>query len=114
MRVNRCGLVITEKQLQELVRELAGYLRLLCYHTHDSRRSEPGFPDLVIVGPNGVLFRELKSARGVLTTDQEQWLSALGAACQNADVWRPGDWPDRIRRELEVVARTTVAHEVTR
>ena len=39
-----------------------------------------GWPDLVLVGHGRVLFCELKSDPGVLTTAQEAWLEALRAA----------------------------------
>ena len=92
---------MTERELQEAIRELARYLQLLCYHTFDSRRSEPGWPDLVIVGPSGCLFRELKSERGRLTEAQTIWLSSLRTAGLDAAIWHPTDWPDTIRTQLE-------------
>jgi hypothetical protein len=63
-----------------------------------------GFPDLLIVGENGVLFRELKSRTGKLTADQMAWVGSLTAARQNVGVWRPADWPDVVRAELEALA----------
>lgn len=89
-----------EDELQRQVLELVDWYRMLAYHTHDSRRSRRGFPDLVIVGTKGVLFRELKSAKGRLTLEQSQWLEQLKAAGQDAAVWRPSDWPTRIRNEI--------------
>ena len=71
------------------VRRLCDGLGLLRYHTHDSRRSPSGFPDLVCVGPRGVLFRELKTQRGKVSAEQQEWLDALAAAGQNAGVWHP-------------------------
>lgn len=65
-----------------------------------------GFVDTVIVGPGGVLFRELKSAEGRLTREQADWGAALILAGQNWDTWYPSDWtPDggRIRDELEAL-----------
>ena len=90
---------LTEAELLICVREAAGVYGIRCYHTHDSRRSEPGFPDVVLVGA-GVLFRELKTRNGKLSLEQRQWLRALQAAGQDAEVWRPGDWPDGICGEL--------------
>lgn len=89
-----------EDVLQSHVLEMCKSLGLLAYHTFDSRRSVPGFPDLVIVGQNGVLYRELKRRNGKVRRDQVHWLVALRVAGQDADVWRPEDWPERIVREL--------------
>ena len=83
------ALAMTEKDLLEQCRAAAKTLGLLCYHTHDSRRSEPGFPDLVIAGRRGVLIRELKTERGRVTLAQFTWLDALITAGVDADVWRP-------------------------
>lgn len=92
---------LTERQLQTLIIDLCRWHHLLCYHTHDSRRSARGFPDLVICGPNGVLFRELKAETGRLTIDQTCWGQGLLEAGANCAVWRPADWySGRIRREL--------------
>lgn len=93
---------MSERQLQDLVVQAAKYLGYLVYHTYDSRRSAPGFPDLVMVHPaGGMLWRELKATKGRLTPEQEQWLTTLNAAGQDAGVWRPADWASGlIQREL--------------
>ena len=70
---------MSEADLERQVRGIARDLRVLVYHTFDSRRSEPGFPDLVCVG-RGVLYRELKRENGRLTTAQKCWLAALTEA----------------------------------
>jgi hypothetical protein len=91
---------VNEAQLQQTVLEMCGWLGLLAYHTHDSRRSQPGFPDLVIAGEYGVLFRELKTDKGTLTDAQRQWANRL----TGWDVWRPYDLASgRIKKELEAV-----------
>lgn len=65
-----------------------------------------GFPDLVLVGRGGVLYRELKSAAGSLAPEQQVWLAALADAGADATVWRPVDWHSgRIGTELRAVAR---------
>lgn len=84
---------MSERQLQDLVVQTAKYLGYLVYHTYDSRRSAPGFPDLVLAHPaGGLLWRELKAEKGRLTPEQEQWLATLSASGQDAGVWRPADW----------------------
>ncbi|MDA8440464.1 MAG: VRR-NUC domain-containing protein [Propionibacterium sp.] len=82
---------MTEAKLLDHVRAAARAMRLRAYHTHDSRRSEPGFPDLVIVGPGGVLYRELKTQKGRVRLEQTAWLDDLTRAGQNARIWRPID-----------------------
>lgn len=99
---------MSEGQLQANVMDAVKTLGLLGYHTFDSRRSTPGFPDLVIVGARGVIYRELKTATGRVTPAQRHWITALRAAGQDADVWRPQDWPDRITRELRALCPLTV------
>lgn len=92
---------MTERDLQTRVLQLARQTGHLAYHTHDSRRSQPGFPDLVLVGPGGVLFRELKTQKGVLRPEQRTWLTTLDDAGADAGVWRPLDLlTDRILKEL--------------
>ncbi len=95
-----------EGELQDLVVAAARSMGLLCYHTYDSRRSEPGFPDLVIVGSRNILFRELKSATGRLSPTQVYWLGALELTGADVEVWRPADWPVRITRELSALGRS--------
>ncbi len=86
---------MSEKQFQSQVLQLAKLSGWLTYHTHDSRRSAPGFPDLVLVKAPLVLFAELKSARGKLRPEQEAWLEALrGCRTVGARLWRPSDWPE--------------------
>src|SRR5262245_22146063 len=82
---------MTEEQLYESVRAICEALRLLHYHTRDSRGSTAGYPDLHIVGPAGQIFRELKTQRGQLRPQQLIWLDALHDLGANASVWRPLD-----------------------
>ena len=103
---------MSEAQLLAIIRRACRTLGLLCYHTHDSRRSEAGFPDLVIVGER-VIYRELKSARGRVRPEQRVWLDALVRAGQDADVWRPDDLHSgRIIRELVALCRRLRRREV--
>lgn len=100
----RVGPSMSEADLQAAVTALCRWMGLMAYHTHDSRRSEPGFPDLVIAGANGQLFRELKTERGRVSKPQEAWLARLAEGKADAAVWRPSDWlQGRVQRELEAV-----------
>jgi hypothetical protein len=50
-----------------------------------------GFPDLVLCRPPRLVFVELKSETGKLSTDQQEWLEALRACGVEVYVWRPSD-----------------------
>lgn len=104
---------MTEKQLQSCVVKLAKLLKLLVYHTHDSRRSEAGFPDLCIVGPHSMFFAELKSDKGRVSKAQLGWLSALEKAGCEVWVFRPFDWHSgAIEARLKAVACESTARRV--
>ena len=83
--------MIGEAQLLKQVRQAARHGGWLCYHTYDSRLSEPGFPDLVLVRPPELLFVELKSDRGRIRPEQREWIDALREAGQTAWVVRGPD-----------------------
>ena len=73
-----------------------------------------GWPDLTIVGPGGLLFRELKAGESP-TPEQRAWAVALAEAGQDVAIWRPRDLSTgRIKAELEAIRRprrdATVAH----
>ena len=77
LRYHRPPSTMTERDMQNTIVEAAKRCGWLVYHTHDSRRSEKGFPDLVLVRPPMVLFMELKSAKGRLSAAQKQWIGAI-------------------------------------
>lgn len=82
----------TEGAFLAQVRAAAKLLGWATYHVHDSRHSEAGFPDLVLVKRPRVIFAELKSDRGKLTEAQRAWIDELRACGQEAYVFRPRDW----------------------
>lgn len=92
-----------ERALQSAVLDLARLLGWKCYHTFDSRRSEPGFPDLVMAHPRGgLIFAELKSETGMLTPEQDAWGLALLLTGSPLVIWRPAQWLDgTIERRLQ-------------
>lgn len=95
---------MSEAELERAVRALIKAYGLLGYHPYDSRRSAPGWPDWTIVGPGGLIFRELKSPTGRLSSDQVTWQYTLRAAGADAKVWRPADLHDgTIARELQAI-----------
>ena len=91
----------TEAQFQRAVVEYARLRGWLVYHTYDSRRSQGGFPDLVMVRVGAqapmVVFAELKAEKGKLSREQDLWLGKLWH-CETermlVRVWRPSDWPE--------------------
>jgi hypothetical protein len=88
---------VTEAQFQNRTIQLAKGCGWRVYHTHDSRRSEAGFPDLVLVKGSVIAFVELKSERGKVSPEQTTWMQILhDAACHPKGrvytrVWRPHD-----------------------
>jgi len=99
---------MTEAELQAAIIDAAHYAGWVVHHCRAARVGTPGserwvtpiagdvgFPDLVLVHPSrGVLWIELKSARGKVSPAQQGWLDVLDAAGQSAGVWRPVDWTD--------------------
>lgn len=83
----------TEAQFLRTVLELAGLRRWMCYHTHDSRHSAEGFPDLALVRGPVLLLPELKVEPNTPTAAQRAWLDALGRVqTVAAPLWYPADW----------------------
>lgn len=68
----------------------------LGYHTKDSRQSEPGFPDWVLVRERH-LFVELKTDKGRLSRYQMVWVERLKLAGAEVYVWRPRDWDEIVK-----------------
>lgn len=58
-----------------------------------------GFPDLLLVRDR-TIFRELKTDKGTLLTDQIFWRDVLLGAGADWKLWRPRDW-DSIVEELK-------------
>ena len=83
----------TEAQFQRRVVQLLETTGHLVYHTHDSRRSAPGFPDLVAARPgSSALFLELKTDKGKVSTAQQEWIDILRCGPNSAHIVRPRDW----------------------
>jgi VRR-NUC domain len=100
----------SEKEFQRAVIQLA---RLNGWHFSDSRRQvrpgvfvgdkeAKGFPDLVLVRAQRLLFVELKSQDGRVKPEQQEaldLLSAVGGGVE-AHLWRPADWDTEITLAL--------------
>lgn len=84
---------ISERAFQAQVIAAAEAMGWLCYHTHDSRRSQPGFPDLIMVRGYRMVALELKVGRRRPTPEQLVWLAAFRDVCQVDALWaKPDDW----------------------
>ena len=55
-----------------------------------------GFPDLLLVKGDRIIYRELKAKGGKLSEYQEKWRDALLAAGADWDVWFPVDLDDKV------------------
>jgi hypothetical protein len=90
---------ITHDEFEAQVIQLAAACGYLCYHTHDSRGSQKGFPDWVLVSARRkrCLYVELKVPPDGPTPDQTMWLKELQGAGQEAYLWYPDDWDLLIR-----------------
>lgn len=84
-------LELTEKQWLAQVRDLAKLYGWRVYHPWLSIRSEHGFPDLVLANAaqRRLVFAELKTEKGKLSTRQEEWIVLLRACGCEVYVWRP-------------------------
>lgn len=85
---------MTHAQLQGQVREVAkrlGWERI--YHTYNSKRSDSGFPDLVLCRPKRLIFAELKTEGDTATIPQQQWLDMLNISVPGIEcyLWYPSD-----------------------
>lgn len=90
---------MSEKALQQHIVDAARKLGYLVYHTFDSRRSEPGYPDLTMVHPQQkrIIFAELKREGKHPTDAQYRWLFGIAVIAHDetpirAYIWRPSDW----------------------
>ena len=95
---------MTEQQLQGAVIDMCKLFGIAWYHPYFSRRSVPGWPDMAICGTRRFITRELKTAKGKTTPEQERWGRMLREAGISWDVWRPDDLHSgRIQRELQAI-----------
>lgn len=87
-----CG-HMTEAEFQAEIVAEATANGWLSYHTHDSRHSASGFPDLILVRGPEMLALEVKRETTESTPAQEMWLWALGAVERvTTSLVRPSHW----------------------
>ncbi len=91
-----CPAHVGEKEFQKDVLELCDWFGWAAYHTYDSRKSNPGFPDLVLARER-VLFVELKVSSNKMSDHQLRWMEYLLNAGAEWYEWRPKDQPDVLK-----------------
>ena len=93
---------ISEAAFQQRVLEYARLMHWRLAHFRPARTErgwrtpmagDPGFPDLVLLRRDRLVFAELKTDSGRLRPEQLQWLESLRRTCNEVYVWRPQDWP---------------------
>ena len=103
---------VSEKALQDAICEAATRLGWKWNHNPDSRRSNPGLPDLILIHPEyperGPLFFECKAQRGRVRKDQRVWIDTLQRAGIRARIVRPSDM-DAVERLLRGETETLEA-----
>jgi hypothetical protein len=100
---------ITERYLQDRIRELCDGLGLTVQHIERSDLAKawlPGWPDLWIAGPHGILYRELKQQHEHLNPNQRKLGAIITAAGGDFGMWKPADLlSGRIPAELTAISR---------
>ena len=88
-----------ESDFQVLCEDIAQRYGWTVYHETDSRKSPKGLPDLIMLSPlqhDGsvtLVMLELKTEKGALTNEQEQWQLKLGKVDRLVTgVLRPSGW----------------------
>ncbi len=90
----------SEREFTSKVRTEALDRGWLFYHTKDSRGSDKGFPDCVMVRGGRLIFAELKVPGGRFEREQKLWRERLWALTRQPDgerfpevyEWWPKDW----------------------
>ncbi len=100
---------MTEAQLQSTVIEIMRWKGWSCYHTHDSRRSEPGYPDLTAVRDSRLMFVEFKTEKGRMRPAQIEWLNMLVQAHGEVYLVRPSTM-DAFLKNMEHVGDDLSTH----
>lgn len=90
---------LSERAFMQALRREALAGGWMFYHTFDSRRSAPGFCDVVCAKPGRpLLMMELKTADGVVSLAQQRWVEVLQQVTGvEAGVYRPEDMEEICR-----------------
>ena len=89
---------LTEEEFQRMVIEVAYAYKWMVAHFRKARTLKgwvtpvqadgKGWPDLVLVRPPRIIFSELKSEKGKLTPEQQNWMTLL-KECQRVITLEP-------------------------
>lgn len=111
---------MSEAQLEEHVRCICHDVGVIYVHQRDSRGTTKGLPDDLLIGPGGLLFRELKRQDGKVSPEQAAMHAALAEAGADVATWRPSDlisgdiaWQITAISRLGPVARRKKIDEMT-
>jgi|PlaIllAssembly_1097288.scaffolds.fasta_scaffold219083_3 hypothetical protein len=90
---------MSEDELLTHVLDIAWLYKWRRYHVRNSKQGiiqgETGFPDVVLVKRERLLFIELKKQDGRTSPDQRAWIADLLAVPGiETFIWRPSDWLD--------------------
>jgi len=93
----------TEQAWMNAVIEMAEWLGYTVHHETDSRKTNPGYPDITAVHPvHGCVWFETKrqTRPASYTAEQRHWIATLQASGQVAAVIQPsdGDWVEAVLR----------------
>ena|ERR1035437_3632927 len=90
---------VTEDELLAYVTDLLKLHHWHWNHSRDSRRSNPGLPDLIMVKHGRIIFAELKKEiGGRVSHAQQEWLDQLRENhCIEVFLWRPSDMAEIAR-----------------
>lgn len=92
IRIEDLVVPTAEEPFRRLVRSIAAmYDWELIYHTHNSKRSDAGWPDEVYGHrtQRRTVFAEIKSAKGEPSKAQLDWLIHLHRSGHEVALWRP-------------------------
>lgn len=83
---------VSEAAFQRLVVDLAEVCGWKVFHNADSRRTQAGVLDLLLIRGPVLWWWEMKTTTGRVRPAQRDFLALLWGAGQRATVVRPGDW----------------------
>lgn len=80
----------TELEYQRAITGWLAFYRWRFWHETDSRKSPSGFPDLVATNGKTLLMVELKTAKGRVRREQQQWIDDLATVTEIiSGIYRP-------------------------